>query len=69
MSLILSNTSINDFVNNQLGELTMAVDIDHKPPNKIWGHLEQNSHLASHFKFKGEIRKNDKGKYSFAQSG
>ena len=51
-----------NFVTNQLGELTMAVDIVHKPPKKIWGHLEQNSGLASRFYFIKEIRKIYKGK-------
>ena len=53
-----------NFVINQLGEITMAVDIVHKPPKKIVGHLEQNSDLAVHFHFIKEIRKIYKGKYA-----
>ena len=40
----------------------MAVDIVHKPSQTIWGHLEQNSRLASRFYFIKEIRKIYKGK-------
>ena len=51
-----------NFVTNQLGELTMAVDIVHKPPKKVVGHLEQNSGLAVHFHFIKEIQKINKTK-------
>ena len=50
------------FVTNQLGEVAMAVDIVHKPPKKVVGHLEQNSGLAVHFHFIKEIQKIYKGK-------